>query len=163
MVIEHRKACMFRIPKYHVKIIMTDRYSKKFFLYFAIEFDIISETWLNLRSVFTNVPYVLLTISTLFIYYMVPGLYSQIAKYLVLKFEMDASLSSVYTGKPIIFLIPKAVHFLVPSIDYRRQDLCVAKIVLWILTSCTYWWENRYPYPLLLHVLLLYATCPPTP
>ena len=28
---------------------------------------------------------------------------------------------------------------------YRRQDVCVAKVILWILTSCTYWWENRYP------------------
>ena len=34
---------------------------------------------------------------------------------------------------------------------YRRQDLCVAKTVLWILTSCTYWWENRYPYHPLMH------------
>ena len=30
---------------------------------------------------------------------------------------------------------------------YRRQDVCVAKVILWILTSCTYWWENRYPPP----------------
>ena len=28
---------------------------------------------------------------------------------------------------------------------YRRQDVCVAKVILWILSSCTYWWENRYP------------------
>ena len=34
---------------------------------------------------------------------------------------------------------------------YRRQDVCVAKVILWILSSCTYWWENRYPYPPLLH------------
>ena len=34
---------------------------------------------------------------------------------------------------------------------YRRQDLCVAKTVLWIFTSCTYWWENRHPYHPLLH------------
>ena len=34
---------------------------------------------------------------------------------------------------------------------YRRQDVCVAKVLLWILSSCTYWWENRYPYPPLLH------------
>ena len=27
----------------------------------------------------------------------------------------------------------------------RRQDVCVAKVILWILSSCTYWWENRYP------------------
>ena len=28
---------------------------------------------------------------------------------------------------------------------YRRQDVCVAKVILWILTSCTYWWENTPP------------------
>ena len=28
---------------------------------------------------------------------------------------------------------------------YRRQDVCVAKVILWILSSCTYWWENIYP------------------
>ena len=37
---------------------------------------------------------------------------------------------------------------------YRRQDVCVAKVILWILTSCTYWWENRYPPPIL-------GWCPP--
>ena len=26
---------------------------------------------------------------------------------------------------------------------YRRQNVCFAKVILWILTSCTYWWENR--------------------
>ena len=57
---------------------------------------------------------------------------------------------------------------------YRRQDLCVAKIVLWILTSCTYWWENRYPYTPLLHdgtplhswlmtPLPIVGWCPPYP
>ena len=34
---------------------------------------------------------------------------------------------------------------------YIRQDVYVAKIVLCILSSCTYWWENRYPYPPSLH------------
>ena len=28
---------------------------------------------------------------------------------------------------------------------YRRQDVCVAKVILWILSSCTYWWENTPP------------------
>ena len=99
MVIEHHQVYVqsFQVP---YKIIMTDFRIPRIFLYFVNEFNIISETWLNLRSVFTNVPYMLLTIATLFAYYMVPGLYSQIAKYLALQFEMDASLASVYTGKP---------------------------------------------------------------
>ena len=29
---------------------------------------------------------------------------------------------------------------------YRWQDICVAKVILWSLTSCTYWWENTPPY-----------------
>ena len=35
--------------------------------------------------------------------------------------------------------------FIGPAVLFteRRQDVCVAKVILWILTSCTYWWENR--------------------
>ena len=42
------------------------------------------------------------------------------------------------------YLLEEVFHWSCRSV-YRRQDVCVAKVILWILSSCTYWWENRYP------------------
>ena len=60
-------------------------------------------------------------------------------------------LFTMFFFLPAIFFPPTTFHNWSCRSVYRRQDVCVAKVILWILSSCTYWWENRYPYPPLLH------------
>ena len=60
-----------------------------------------TETGSNLRSVFTNVPYMLLVLSTLCAYYIVPGIFAQIPKYLVVQFKIDQAMTAIYTGRSI--------------------------------------------------------------
>ena len=60
-----------------------------------------TETGSNLRSVFTNVPYMLLVLSTVCAYYLVPGIMAQIAKYLVVQFKIDQAMTAIYTGRSI--------------------------------------------------------------
>ena len=77
-------------------------------------------------------------------------------------FQISSKVPSVMTPESIFLAsIKPAINLIVNELFtiyfwscrsvYRRQDVCVAKVILWILSSCTYWWENRYPYPPLLH------------
>ncbi len=52
----------------------------------------------SIWGVFTNVPYMTLVLSTLCCYYILPGIYQQVPKYLQIQFHISASMSSIYTG-----------------------------------------------------------------
>ncbi len=71
-------------------------YSKQVQCVFVLFF---TETFDNVKSVFTNVPFMLLVISTLFAYYIVPGIFGQGPKYLVIQFKIDQAMTSVYFGE----------------------------------------------------------------
>ena len=44
-------------------------------------------------------PYLVLVLSALFSYYMIPGLYAQVPKYLIIQFKVDQAMSSILTGQ----------------------------------------------------------------
>lgn len=80
-----------------------------------LQLFLISVVGSSVCGVLTNTPYMTLVFSTLCCFYILPGIYQQVPKYLQIQFHISSAMSSIYTGE-----MPMSGKVLSPLVTNRK-------------------------------------------